>query len=94
MSRYRNELSSLFAELRDRYGERDDSVQQVKHELEAIEAIESKHQDLFARGRDQLFSRTRPVRRNWEWYSSLLHSSARPSLLNADLRAGKQSSTR
>jgi hypothetical protein len=38
MSRYRCELENLLMELSDRYGEDDDAVQQVRHELEAVDA--------------------------------------------------------
>jgi len=76
MSRYLCELKNLLTELTDRYGEQSDSVLQVKHELEAVEAMESEHQSLFAAGRDHLF--TRGGRRSWEGYSSLLHSTQRP----------------
>ena len=74
--RYLCELKNIFMDLRARYGEDDDSVQQVKHELEAVEAMESEHQNLFARGRDHLL--TRSVRQNWQGVSSLLHSDQRP----------------
>ena len=89
MSRDLCELKNLYIELRDRYGEDDDSVQQVRHELEAIEAMESKHPDLLTRGRDRLFSRT--ARSSWEGYSSLLHSSQRPPPLGVGLRAEEPS---
>lgn len=76
MSRYLCELKNLLQELESRYGESDDSVQQVKHELETVEAAESKYQGLFAFGRDRLL--TRGGRHSWEGYSSLLHLSQRP----------------
>lgn len=83
MSRYLYELRNLFTELRDRYGDDDDSVHQVKHELEAVEARESKHQDLSARSGAGLFT----ARHSWEGYSSLLHSSQRPSPLSSGVGA-------
>lgn len=76
MSRYLCELRNLLTDLKDRYGEGDDSVQQVKRELEAVEASESGHQSLFAHGRDHLLRRS--GRHSWEGYSSLLHSTQRP----------------
>jgi hypothetical protein len=76
MSRYLCELKNLFVELRDRYGERDDSVQQVKNALEALEATESEHQTLFTAGRDHLLRRS--SKHKWEGVSSLLHSTQRP----------------
>ncbi|PSL86246.1 hypothetical protein C7T35_02005 [Variovorax sp. WS11] len=79
MSRYLCELKNLLTELENRYGERDDSVQQVKHELETVEAAESEYQGLFALGRDRLLSRR--ARHSWEGYSSLLHSTQRPPSL-------------
>lgn len=81
MSRYLCELKNLLTELKDRYGERDDSVQQVKHELEAVEARESEHQNLFAIGRDHLLRKS--GRHSWEGYSSLLHSTQRPPPLGS-----------
>ncbi|MDM0057619.1 hypothetical protein [Variovorax fucosicus] len=76
MSRYLCELKNLLTDLKDRYGEGDDSVQQVKRELEAVEATESEYQTLFALGRDRLLRRG--GRHSWEGYSSLLHSTQRP----------------
>jgi hypothetical protein len=76
MSRYLCELKNLLMDLKARYGEGDDSVQQVKHELEVVEAIETGHQSLFAHGRDHLLRRS--GRHSWERYSSLLHSTQRP----------------
>ena len=87
MSRYLYELRNLFTELRDRYGEDDDSVQQVRHELEAVEAKESEQQDLSARGYAGLFT----ARHSWEGYSSLLHSSQRPPPLSAGFHAEQPS---
>jgi hypothetical protein len=79
MSRYLCELKNLLTELTDRYGEHSDSVQQIKHELEAVAAAESGHQNLFADGRDHLLRRS--SRHSWQGYSSLLHSTQRPSPL-------------
>lgn len=76
MSRYLCELKNLLTDLMDRYGEDSDSVQQVKHELEAVEATESEHQSLFSLGRDRWLLRS--GRHSWEGYSSLLHSTQRP----------------
>jgi hypothetical protein len=76
MSRYLCELKNLLTELESRYGESDDAVQQVKHELETVEVAESKYQGLFAMGRDHLL--TRRGRHSWEGYSSLLRLSQRP----------------
>ena len=78
MSRYLCELKNLLTDLKDRCGEGDDSVQQVKRELDAVEARESGHQSLFAHGRDRLLRRS--GRHSWEGYSS---PSARPSGLGA-----------
>lgn len=66
MSRYLCELKNLLTELKDRYGELDDSAQQVKHEHEAVEARASEHRDPFAIGRDHLL--TRSSRHSWEGY--------------------------
>ncbi len=79
MSRYLYELKNLCQELQDRYGEDDDSVHQVKHELEAVEAREAKQQNMFAVGRDRLIAGS--YRRRWEGPSSLLHLSQRPTQL-------------
>ncbi|SCK25432.1 hypothetical protein VAR608DRAFT_2047 [Variovorax sp. HW608] len=86
MSRYLYELKNLLGDLVARYGEDDDSVQLVKHELEAVEARESGHQGLFALGRGGPL----PTggRHSWEGYSSLLRTTQRPAPLGSDLRAG------
>lgn len=76
MSRYLRELNHLLMDLKDRYGEGDDAVQQVKHELDAVEARESEHQDLLSVGRDHFLRRS--GRHSWQGYSSLLHSTQRP----------------
>lgn len=76
MSRYLCELKNLFVDLRDRYGERDDSVQQIKHAVETVEATESEHQNLFIVGRDHLLRRS--GRHKWQGVSGLLHSTQRP----------------
>lgn len=76
MSRYLCELKNLFVDLRDRYGERDDSVQQIKQAVDTVEAMESEHQSLFIRGRDHLLRRS--GRHKWQGVSSLLHSTQRP----------------
>lgn len=64
MSRYLCDLKNLFVELKGRYGEDDDAVQQVRHELEAVEALESRHQDLPALARNRLSGRA--MRHSWE----------------------------
>ena len=87
MSRYLCELTNLLGDLRARYGEDDDSVRQVKLELEALKARESEHRHLFALDRNCLLSAS--SRHSWEGYSSLLHSSQRPMPLGADPRAGQ-----
>lgn len=79
MSRYLSELKNILAELRDRYGEGDDSVQQIKHAVEAVEAAESKHQNLFAVGREHLLRRS--GRHKWQGVSGLLRASQRPAPL-------------
>lgn len=76
MSRYLWELKNLVVELRDRYGEGDDSVQQVKHALKVVEAAESEHQNLFTVGRNHL--RPRRGTHKWQGVSSLLRSTQRP----------------
>ena len=76
MSRYLCELKNLLVDLKDRYGEGDDSVQQVKHELEVVEAMESEHRNPFTVGRDQLLRRS--SKHKWEGVSGLLHSTQRP----------------
>lgn len=76
MSRYLCELKNLFVELKDRYGDKDDSVLQVKHEIEAVEAVESQHQNLFTLGRDRFL--VSGGRHSWEGVSGLLHSTQRP----------------
>lgn len=80
MSRYLCELKNILVELRDRYGESDDSVQQVKHAVEAVEAAESEHQSLFAVGRDHLLRRS--GKHKWQGVSSLLHATQRPPPLS------------
>jgi len=62
--------------LRDRYGEGDDSVQQIKNAVEAVEAAESAHQNLFAVGRDHLLRRS--GRHKWQGVAGLLHLTQRP----------------
>jgi hypothetical protein len=79
MSRYLYALKNLLTELMDRYGDMDDSVLQVKFEIEAVEAAESEHQNLLARGRDRLLGGS--GRRSWEGVSSLLDSTQRPRSL-------------
>lgn len=76
MSRYLWELKNLVGELRDRYGEGDDSVQQVKHAIEVVEATEPEHQTLFTIGRNHLLRRSRLHK--WQGVSSLLHATQRP----------------
>ena len=87
MSRYLCELTSLLGDQRARYGEDDDSVRQIRRELEAVEARESEHRHLFALGRNCPLSAS--SRHSWEGYSSLLHPSQRPMPLKSDPRAGQ-----
>jgi hypothetical protein len=84
MCRYHCELTTLLQDLTARYGDDDDSVRQVKRELEAVEARDAERRH-FALGRDCSLHASR---HSWEGYSSLLHSSQRPAPLGSDLRAG------
>jgi hypothetical protein len=86
MSRYLYELKNLLGDLMARYGENDDSVQLVKHELEAVEARETGHQGLFALGHGGLLPTS--GRHSWDGYSSLLRANQRPAPLGSDRRAG------
>ncbi|MBS0343398.1 MAG: hypothetical protein JSS56_23075 [Proteobacteria bacterium] len=86
MSRYLCELKNLLSDLTARYGESDDSVQLVKHELEAVEARESGYQALVDFARDGLFPAS--GRHSWKGYSSLLRATQRPAPLSSGLRAG------
>jgi hypothetical protein len=86
MSRYLCELKNLLGDLTARYGEDDDAVQLVKHELEAVEARESRDQNLFALACGGPLPTS--GRHSWEGYSSLLRATQRPAPLGSDLRAG------
>ena len=77
MSRHLCDLKSLLAKLQVRYGEDDESVQQVRLELEALEGIESKHQELLWVGTARPASRY--FRRGWDGSSSSSHSTQRQS---------------
>jgi len=85
MSRYLFELMSLLADLRARYGEDDDSVRQIRCELESIKGKEP-GRNAFGLACNRLVPGR--VRHSWEGYSSILHSSQRPPPLGSDLRAG------
>ena len=77
MSRYLFDLKNLYVDLRCRYGENDDVVQQVRHQVETVEAAEAEHQELLARGRAR--SAIQVARHGWEACSTFSKSAPRSS---------------
>ena len=70
MSRHLFELTSLWGDLTARYGEDDDLVRQVKHEVEALKAQKFEHRDHIAL--DPSGALPTSARRGREGYSNLL----------------------
>lgn len=60
MSRHLHYLNHLFAKLKDRYGEDDESVRQIGLELKSVEDSESRHQALHARARRDMSNSAQP----------------------------------